>query len=306
MLILAHSLVWLFKLSNNVATQRIVTATLYGCLVEYWNLPLNNLTWRLRMLVGMPSLITFLEATLQSSMVKIAFEILIDQVHERVPHDDHTKSSPGVWIGVLDVVFHCSKIPSGALPAPITRDELNRELSILMYAGMRQVDLKDPLLRWGADINYCGHNGDGFLHDAIRANNLDTVQCLIDHHCQIDEPVMEGASFRGGASSPSKWNPDIVTFLLENGAHINETFPLEGRTSTPLQFAAEIGKPEAVRFLLEKGAVLSSKIKDTIHRLDWIGSSNSRTTRAYISEIERMLLEHASRVIEPQFRELLR
>ncbi|KAH8817753.1 hypothetical protein DL96DRAFT_1623248 [Flagelloscypha sp. PMI_526] len=319
--IIANSLGWLFKLSNNIATQRIVTAALYGCFYEYWHLTADDVAWRSQ--DGMSPFYSFLQAIPWLSMVEVAFETAIDQPSDLAPPNNTTRSSLRTWINLLDIVFWYSKILGGSLPTPISSDELSGALMALMNKGARHVNLRDALLRWGANFQYCDRFGFGYLHAAIDAQNLENMHWLIDCGCPVNEPV---GKYRGSPlmSACYKGFFDAVKLLIENGADVNavvdSTFVFDGactpltisiagkwtleafvyeeefitETGTALQLAARFGNPAAVRFCLERGAVLTPKIKDTLPRLDWIGGSDAKK-----AEIEGMLRGYAGRTTIP-------
>ncbi|KAH8809652.1 hypothetical protein DL96DRAFT_1821895 [Flagelloscypha sp. PMI_526] len=328
MLITARSLVWLFELSNNMATQRIATAAAYGSFIEHWDLIPNYPLYPSMRLDARPSLRSFFPS-IPLAMVEVAFESARDTAHNVTPADSATRSSLKTWIDFIDIMYQCSKNFSGAPPIPITQDKLNSTLNNLMFRIAGQDDLKDALLRWGADTHWHTPQG-GFFHTAICAKSLDNVRWLINRHLPVDDPVSrygsplmtacyhgfvdavkllikngadvnkitEGNFFTKGASTAltmsiaGRWKPEIGAYLLDNGAQINEMFVVDGEPITALQFAAQFGSLGAVCFLLERGATFTPKIKDTLHRLDWIGGSGLKK-----AGIEGMLREHASRTI---------
>ncbi|KAH8796262.1 hypothetical protein DL96DRAFT_1643796 [Flagelloscypha sp. PMI_526] len=342
LLIIARSLEWLFTLSSNAATRRIVTAAVYGCFIEYWQLPCDGLMSYFRETPMSPSLRHFLQATPWPSMMNIAFTDILTQSSPQPPTSNPTKSSSRAWTGILDVLFCCSELSEGAFTTRFAQARLHSRLEQLTLAGRMQRNFRETLLRWGVstgDISYiCG-----VLYTAIKRIIFGSVQWSLDRGSSINEDlsihgtplmcacfmgfedavklsigngadvnqVIEGGYYTNGACTPltmciaGLWNPEIGQFLLENGARINETFVFEGKYSTTLQYAAHVGNPGAVRCLLERGAAITPKIKDTLHRLNWVGASARRgypgvkAESTEIEEIEGMLRAYASRTMYP-------
>ncbi|KAH8817850.1 hypothetical protein DL96DRAFT_1504458 [Flagelloscypha sp. PMI_526] len=337
MLIIARSFAWLFTLSNNIATRRIVTAALYGCFIEYWHFDLSSPAWRLWMIDENSPLCSFMQAFPLTSMAGVALENAINQVSHRASTDEPTRSSLRTWVGFLDIAFWCSEKCSRALPILLTQDELSKALMRLLHKPPEHGDLRNSILRWGANLQYRGAWGRSFLHAAISSKSLDHVRWVIDRHCPVNEPVVRfygsplmsachggfvgavkllienGADvnkiatrnfFARGACSPltmsvaGEWSLEIGELLLNAGARLNAEIPLEEGNGTALQFAAQVGNLGAVCLFLERGAILTPKIKDTLHRLDWIGGSNRRSSDSENTKIEGILREYASRTIK--------
>ncbi|KAH8817805.1 hypothetical protein DL96DRAFT_1820543 [Flagelloscypha sp. PMI_526] len=265
--ILARSLDWLFNLSNNGATRRIVTAALYGCFKEYWRLavyrPMRILWSRDPPL----SLLSFLEFTSWPSMAEIAFENATAVIHTSLPIEDstRTKSSMRTWVGIVDVLMRCSQMSDGISRSPITPFVVNRMLMKSMALKPVHHDLQDALLRWGANVNDLKGTS-GLFHAAIRANNLENLQWLIDHDPSVDEhlnndnltPLMS-ACYRGFV--------DAVRLLIANGAdadrvmvprNINQNAP---RNPLTLNIVGQY-KHDILVQLLNCGAQLNNGVEE--------------------------------------------
>ena len=125
------------------------------------------------------------------------------------------------------------------------------------------------LVRWhlqhGADPNIRTRRGYTALDYAGYKYSLDVVKLLVQHGADvtnttaIHNAVMN--SFKFPPVNPGRL--DIVTYLLECGASINqleptgaeyERPPITPYTGTPLHRAVESGNPEHVSFLLSRGA----------------------------------------------------
>jgi ankyrin repeat protein len=112
-------------------------------------------------------------------------------------------------------------------------------------------------------------------HSAIHAaRSAEMVQLLVDHHADLEQPVVwrplelyakrgyieamraalrNGAQIASGGRSAlfqaARHNVDAVKLLLEHGADVKVE---DGRWKTPLHNAAEEGKTDVVRLLLER------------------------------------------------------
>ncbi|KAH8817820.1 hypothetical protein DL96DRAFT_397466 [Flagelloscypha sp. PMI_526] len=360
---MARSLTWLLTLSSNMATQRVVTAAVYGCVLDFWHWRADILEFHMSYSHVAPSLLKFLHATPWHRMVNIAFENTFDQADNLAPSRSSSKS----YAGLLEILFRCSStsnrpllpdnsgevlfpdissgssqsnlsigsfrsaISSGSLQTPFPQYLLDSGLMSLLSKDTGRTNLRESLLRWGANIQYHNNYEGGFLHAAIGANNMENVRWLIEHNAPINEPLVgiygttlmsacyhgfvdavklliekgadvnrffEGHEFLTGCtplthSIAGQWKLEIGEMLLDNGARINEPFSWYWKPSNALQLAVEKGNPGAVRFLLERGAALTPQIKDTLHRVYYTFGSHEDT-----AEIEGILREYASRTIK--------
>jgi ankyrin repeat protein/predicted Ser/Thr protein kinase len=118
------------------------------------------------------------------------------------------------------------------------------------------------LLNSGALTNPKTHDGQTPLAVAVEFGKMQCVQLLIAHHAQVDladgsgtTPLMIAAE--GTAYLPN--NRPMVETLLTAGAHV-DTPDARGRTA--LYRAAQEGKPEVVRLLMDRGAKPNLRAND--------------------------------------------
>jgi ankyrin repeat protein/predicted Ser/Thr protein kinase len=118
------------------------------------------------------------------------------------------------------------------------------------------------LLNSGALTNPKTHDGQTPLALAVEFGKTQCVQLLIAHHAQVDladgsgtTPLMIAAE--GTAYLPN--NRPMVETLLTAGAHV-DTADARGRTA--LYRAAQEGKPEVVRLLLDRNAKPNLRAND--------------------------------------------
>ncbi|KAH8824526.1 hypothetical protein DL96DRAFT_1558338 [Flagelloscypha sp. PMI_526] len=331
MLVLARSLEWLLTLSTNRATQRIVTLALHGCFKQFWELYLDPLpNGRLPLLKVPINLSSFLKVTSWLPMAEVAFENAKVSSSTPTPSDDAVpEMSFRKWISILDVLTQFHSTYASTSPAPIPRHVANDTLlRLMMRNDCVQNEIRNALLRWGADVNNLRPSGiPGPLHAAIKARNVDNVQWLLDHGALVNEParytwgtpltaackmssleivkvlVENGADVNKSygiasfASNPlmsslnRNDNLKIATFLLDKGAHVNPA--LVGTQDTPLTRAVENRNPSAVHLLLQRGATLPMQLKENLCRMDW-----TDTPYATRDEIEGMLRQYASRTMK--------
>ena len=126
-------------------------------------------------------------------------------------------------------------------------------------------------LEHGADPNVKTRRGFTALDYAGYKHSLEVVKLLVQHGADVTDT----RAIHGAVANSIKYPPvnpgrlDIVTYLLECGANINqletttadeyERPPITPYTGTPLHCAVESENPEHVRYLLSRGADRSIK-----------------------------------------------
>ena len=125
------------------------------------------------------------------------------------------------------------------------------------------------LVRWhlkhGADPNIITRRGYTAVDFAGYKHSLEVVKLLVRHGADVTKTwAIHGAvanSIKFFALNPGR--PDIVTYLHESGANINQLEPtadeyqrppITPHTGTPLRSAVEGETPESLRYLLGRGA----------------------------------------------------
>ncbi|KAI1325978.1 ankyrin repeat-containing domain protein [Xylariaceae sp. FL0255] len=140
-----------------------------------------------------------------------------------------------------------------------------------LAAETGSIEITKLLLAHGAVVDQDGNHGLVILESAIKSRNLELVRYIVGlgvsvnglmvHHRDFDSPD----SFRqhiDGIISPLQvaiitGTPDIIEFLLANGADINEE-PFHA-SRTPLQQAVQLNRPGIVELLMAKGANVNGK-----------------------------------------------
>jgi ankyrin repeat protein len=201
-------------------------------------------------------------------------------------------------IAQLDLLFklyhYCQDYPSFCevpFPRLLPQAALDTALLVYMKLPKSHPEVRDSLVRWGANVNF-QHSysvSPSPLATAVRANNLDNVRWLLSVNADVNlvtdgwTPLMR-ACYLGhtdiakyllqhGADvnvvgrdlesvtavtsallAPEATNFELIGYLLDHGARLGET--LDGVEDTVLHRVVRAGKVEAVRFLLERGAVV--------------------------------------------------
>lgn len=155
------------------------------------------------------------------------------------------------------------------------------------------------LVRWhlqhGADPNIRTRRGYTALDYAGYKYSLEVVKLLVQHGADVTNTTAIHNAVVNSVKFPPV-NPgrlDIVTYLLECGASINqlevtgdeyERPPITPYTGTPLHRAVEGGNPEHVAYLLSRGADRSIKGAMGMTSLEV-------AERDHLDEIEALLQE---------------
>ena len=118
----------------------------------------------------------------------------------------------------------------------------------------------DLKVRWllaaGVACNEPDKSGLYPLHWAVRTNNSNMVQLLLDHQADIACKTTE-SGFTPLIYAAIAGNCPMIEFLIQAGADCNEA---DDRNRTPLCWAVLKKRPEAVSLLLEKGADAQCKL----------------------------------------------
>lgn len=110
-------------------------------------------------------------------------------------------------------------------------------------AGLETEDVAHALMDSGASAVGANFEGYSALHQAVRAGNEHLARLMISRGAQPDIFVAAGLG-------DTKW----IRRAIRHGADVNTR---DGRTYTPLHWAAEGGKADAVSLLMTSGARVS-------------------------------------------------
>ena len=149
-------------------------------------------------------------------------------------------------------------------------DTLQNLLNKAIYAGNKSEILR--LIKSGAQVNKCGTPfSSSSLETAIRMNNIEVAELLIDQGASVDSPYLLGTAFRFLSDSIKKGNFDMIRLLIARGANLTvqhkvKNITMGSRIVTPLSEAVELGNVALVEFLLEKGAVIYSSILHSVSK----------------------------------------
>ncbi len=125
------------------------------------------------------------------------------------------------------------------------------------------------MIKHGADVNTRGYREISATTIAILESQADIVRLLLDNGSNANASIgylgLEGLGNKPSLIhlAASVGNVDIIQFLLERGANINENAYGDSLNKwTPLHVAAEKRNLEAVKFLIKSGADINAGLKE--------------------------------------------
>ena len=165
----------------------------------------------------------------------------------------------------------------------------------------------------GISTNLADDDGNTALHGAIALGKLDTLKWLlnqadiaINQRNHANETALMFAAIRcdhfaakalierGAAINHTGWVPlhyaasckasnatDLVHLMLENHAYIDAESP---NGSTPLMLAAQYGRFETVRLLLEAGADITIRNQRGLNAVDFAALRDNPDVKRYLHE----------------------
>lgn len=116
-------------------------------------------------------------------------------------------------------------------------------------------DVLRTLLQQKADVNLPQVDGTTALHWAVRADDLESTNLLLQAGAKASVANREGATPMQLAALNG--NAAILERLLKAGVDVNATVSSSGDTA--LMLAARTGKPDAVKVLLDSGAKVDAR-----------------------------------------------
>lgn len=147
----------------------------------------------------------------------------------------------------------------------------NLSISLMKASAEGNLTEVKSLLAQGADIEFINpdpQEGINALHAACAEDRLDIVQCLIEHHANIEAKVVSDDSAFNGMTplhvACAAGNKDIVKYLIEQGADVNVKTESD---LTPLDVAYRFfgaSHPEVVKILLSCDAVAQALTMDDL------------------------------------------
>ena len=146
----------------------------------------------------------------------------------------------------------CVSFPSSLLSAPAMRGG-GSDVADAVMRGKK--DILRSLLQQKADVNAPQVDGTTALHWAVRADDLEAADLLLNAGAKVTVANREGATPMQLAALNG--NAALIERLLKAGADANA--PLSSFGDTALMMAARTGKPDAVKVLLDTGAKVDAK-----------------------------------------------
>ena len=129
--------------------------------------------------------------------------------------------------------------------------EQGHVLTVAAAARLGHIEGLTQLLEGGVDPHQASPDGHSPLELAIRNDQLETLQVLLDHGVAADAQLPTWDRRRPLHEAATNENSELVTLLLNRGADPNRTDRV-GRT--PLYYAVTHGHEQSAQALLESGA----------------------------------------------------
>jgi ankyrin repeat protein len=197
-----------------------------------------------------------IELTKGQDIVKYYFliEIAYSRLDEAVKYFKPEYIQDGLIVAIacettLDVVEFC--LQNGANPNYEFKFTFDSYTPIIHAIQTNNAKLVGLLVLYGADVTMGSSYGDSPLCAACVRGPLDVVQFLVENGAKLNSKC---APLVRAAQGPLY--KQIVPFLLEKGAHINQKN--EGN-NTALMSACYIGHLDMAKFLISKGADMNVK-----------------------------------------------
>lgn len=124
------------------------------------------------------------------------------------------------------------------------------------------VALLEEMLRKGVDVGTRNKDGETALHQAARAEQIPTMEALLDHRADLRDADLGGRQPLHTAIE--KGRPQAIAFLASRGADIHELHELDVSDITfgdmnALHWAAVCGQVDSVKALLDTGADVNAR-----------------------------------------------
>lgn len=131
----------------------------------------------------------------------------------------------------------------------IFKDSENHKKRIRAYE-----DIIEQLIKKGADIHKEDRNGNTSLSLASRSDNPNIMKLLLDYVVDVNAITSSGKTLL--AESAARGSAEVINILLEKGGDINKP---DSKGVTPFQEAIANRNAEAAILLLEKGACIKDE-----------------------------------------------
>jgi ankyrin repeat protein len=159
------------------------------------------------------------------------------------------------------------------------------KLSFIGAAERGRLDLVKEMLCSGTDVNSCNSRGHNALRGAVEGKHYETARYLLNHRADVDDESFMGWT----ALYLAVRNADIkmIELLLSKGADASTSV-------SPLYPAADAGRLDLVRLLLERGA--SAKFEEGEFNALKVAASRGN------AEIVQLLLLAGANPLTPDFK----
>lgn len=156
-------------------------------------------------------------------------------------------------------------------------------LHVTLLKGALFEELTWLLLTSGASVNLAGDEGPPLILAARCEASVSQLKMLLDSGADIRVKDKKGRSALAVVVESSSPSLEKARYLLDAGADPNEIFCDDaGREKTVLMAAASNGKPDLIRLLLDRGALLRLTCREGLTAFDFAVSAGRQENAALL------------------------
>lgn len=175
---------------------------------------------------------------------------------------------------IFDAVLVDDKVKVGAAldadPAIVNKNERNGPSLLGLATDAGHYDMMLLLISKGAEVNAGSeYSGDTPLHDAVRWDDVEAIQILLDNGADI----RVGNKYKETPLHYAAWQDEqkAASLLIAKGADPNAR---DSYQLTPLHEAVRYGHTEIARIMLDAGADVNARTEDGVTPLHYAASEN--------------------------------
>ena len=187
--------------------------------------------------------------------------------------------------GVLNSLELTKKIVGMGADIHYISPKINKGMSLLGYAAAYgSEDVVQYYIDNGLDVNQIRDDGQPLVMQATWGNTLGVIKKLVRAGADLSIKSKDGWTNLMSACSLKSDNADyrridrpqldVVKYLINSGADVNEEMPEDGRTALQILVQAKEDVTDVVRLLVSKGADINHRSQKGVTPLMWANHPN--------------------------------